>query len=223
MTGPYYDEDGITIYHGNCLEVTSWLAADVLVSDPPYGISYQSRRSRIDDTIATSIASDDDTSVRDEALAEWGDRPAVVFGSPRLPALGDRSPIVWHKPGAGMGDLSFPWRPDYELVYVLGDGFHAAHRGSSVLSFPISNPTKRRDAKHPHAKPTGLMTHLIDRCPDGVIADPFMGSGSTLVAAKLAGRRAIGVEIEERYCEIAVQRLAQGVLDLAGATSGGDA
>ena len=220
MTVPYYDHDGITIYHGDSLELADvWADADVMVTDPPYGIAYDSNRygtvAREASPLARSIGpSDDDTSVRDAALAAWGDRPSVVFGSPKLPPVGGRQPIIWHKPGMGMGDLSYPFRPDYEHIYVIGDGFASDHRGSSVLTFPMSNPTKRRDAKHPHAKPIGLMRHLIERCPPGVIVDPFMGSGSTLRAAKDLGRTAIGIEIDERYCEVAAKRLSQQVLDL---------
>jgi DNA modification methylase len=114
----------------------------------------------------------------------------------------------------GMGDLSLPWGPSTEEIYVLGDGF-TGKRGRSVLRFQGIGPYQqsRGERLHPTQKPVSLLCALIAKCPtDWVILDPFIGSGTTLRAAKDLGRRAIGIEIEERYCEIAANRLAQGVL-----------
>ena len=210
---PFYDHAGITIYHGDALEYTAWLSADVLLTDPPYGIDY---RSGMDSPLglARSIANDSDTSYRDAALDAWGDRPALVFGTWRVqrPA-GTRMVLVWDAMGAlGMGALDLPWKPSHQEVYVLGRGFEG-HRGNDVLTCPPVQSMAKNGRCHPHQKPVRLLDALLAKCPPGVVADPFMGSGTTLVAAKQLGRKAIGIEIEERYCEIAALRLAQDCLD----------
>jgi site-specific DNA-methyltransferase (adenine-specific) len=210
---PYYSEDGIEIWHGDCRELTKWLLlGDVMVTDPPYGIDFCSGWT------GAAIANDGDTAARDAVLDLWGGRPALVFGVAGEGALpgSTTAPLIWHRPGSGMGDLSLPWKPDYEHIHVLGRGFTAKYRGSSVLVRPWD--VFRGDALHPHQKPLPLMRDLITKCPPGTIVDPFCGSGTTLRAAKDCGRRAIGVEVEERFCEIAARRLAQGVLDF-GAVS----
>ena len=118
--------------------------------------------------------------------------------------------LIWDTKGAnGMGDLSIPWKPSHQEIYVWGSGF-VGHRGSDVLSFP---PEQSFGRDHPHAKPVDLMQELVGKTT-GTVLDPFMGSGTTLVAAKNLGRKAIGIEIEERYCEIAALRCSQGVLAL---------
>lgn len=213
---PYYDEDGITIYHGDCLEIGDWLAGDVLVTDPPYGIAYRSGQYGVLDR---SIEGDTDTSVRDRSLTMWGARPGVVFGTWRRPRPdGTRMVLIWDSKGAlGMGDLTLPWKPAHQEVYVLGSGF-SGPRTSDVLTFAPVQSTAANGRQHPHQKPVDLMRALIAKCPPGVIVDPFMGSGTTLRAAKDLGRHAIGVELKERYCEIAVKRLAQGVLDFGEAS-----
>jgi len=209
---PYYSDEWVTLCHGDCREVTEWLSADVLVTDPPYGIGYQSGRPR--DTLAASIAGDEDTAERDAALEAWGDRPALVFGTWRIPRpTGTRARLVWDTKGAlGMGDLSIPWKPSDQEIYVLGSGF-AGPRTSNVLCYAPVQSMSRNGREHPHQKPVPLLLDLLVKCPPGTVADPFAGSGSTLVAAKRLGRKAIGIEREERYCEIAAKRLAQGVLD----------
>ena len=84
MTTPYYEDDQVTLYHGDCREITEWLEADVLVTDPPYGMNFQSGHRR--ETFA-KIAGDDDTAVRDAVAAMWGpDRPALMFGRWSVPA-----------------------------------------------------------------------------------------------------------------------------------------
>ena len=208
----YYQDDLVTLYHGDCLERPEWwTGADVLVTDPPYGMAYQSGWVR--DRTDRAIAGDDTTGVRDAALHAWGNRPALIFGTWRAERPRDaRTLLIWDKGLVGMGALDLPWGPSHEEIYVLGTGF-VGKRGKSVLHIQGLTSTDPERFGHPTPKPVPLMETLIAHCPPGCIADPFAGSGSTLVAAKLLGRKAVGVELEEKYCEIAARRLSQGVLD----------
>jgi site-specific DNA-methyltransferase (adenine-specific) len=211
---PYYDADGIVIYHGDCRDVLPTIDGAVMVADPPYGISYRSGQAG---RIKQGVVGDDSTEARDDALRIWGNRPALVFGKwtvARPP--GARALLVWDKgPGVGMGALDIPWKPNHEEIYVYGFGW-VGHRGSGVLRFngPGAYAQMLSDCTHPNGKPLPLMMELVSKCPPGTVVDPFMGSGTTLRAAKDLGRRAIGIEIEERYCEIAAKRLSQRVLAL---------
>ena len=211
---PYYEDDLVTLYHGDCREVTAWLEADVLVTDPPYGMTLRSSRNGAFGDNA--IANDETLEARDSALALWGGRPALVFGrwsEPRPTAT--RMVLTWEKgEHVGMGDLALPWKPNTEEVYVLGSGFTGTRSGSVLKCYAIAGTVGRAQdgtRSHPTEKPTALMAALI-RKTVGTIADPFAGSGATLRAAKDEGRRAIGVELDERYCEIAAKRLAQDTL-----------
>lgn len=216
MSAPYYQDDAVTLYHGDCREITDWLAADVLVADPPYGIAYKSGARR--QHLADSIEGDADTSVRDDVLQLWGDRPALVFGTWRIPRPSrTRARLIWDTKGAcGMGDLSIPWKPSDQEIFVLGAGFVGKRTNNVITCAPVQS-SARGGRMHPHQKPEDLMRGLIAKCPPGVVADPTAGVGSTLVAAKLLGRRAIGVELEERYCEVIAKRLAQDCLPIGGA------
>lgn len=211
---PYYADESVTLWHGDCTGIAAWQAdADALVTDPPYGIAYCSNWGS--GTLARSIAGDADTSVRDAALACWQqydeNRPALVFGTwRRKRPYGTHTRLIWDTGGAlGMGDLSVPWKPSDQEIYVLGKGF-TGRRTNNVLTFPPVQSMAKNGRLHPHEKPIPLLRELIRKCPPGVIADPFAGSGSTLVAARLEGRRAVGVEIDEAYCELIAQRLQRG-------------
>lgn len=209
---PYYEDDFVTLYHGDCREITVWLEADVLVTDPPYGIAWsKGQNNAAGSTAHAGIQNDGDTSARDEVLALWGDRPGIVFGSFRAPFPGDvRQTLVWQKPvDAGVVGSTTGYRTDTELIFLTGSHPRRNPERSSVLT--SSGGVAAYRTGHPHSKPPSLLERLMEWLP-GEIADPFAGSGSTLFAAKAIGRRAIGVELEERYCEIAAKRLAQDTL-----------
>lgn len=219
MTKPYYQDEFVTLYHADSLKNPElWACADVLITDPPYGMHYASGYTR--GRAGNTIEGDESTGARDAALAAWGHRPALVAGRWNITPPGTpRHVLIWSK-GAdpGMGDLKFPWGNSYETIAVYGQGWQGV-RGPAVLEYTKPAVNGR---SHPTPKPVPLMEALIRKAPPGVIADPFAGSGSTLVAAKALGRKVIGVELEETYCRITAERCAQEVLDLWGGAPHGE-
>jgi DNA modification methylase len=219
MAEPYYADESVTLYHGDCREVTKWLTADVLVTDPPYGIAYVAgtmpggRRSR---TEQVEVAADETTAVRDEILALWGNRPALLFGSWRAPRpRGTLNRLIWHKLKTEAGARKLPWFSADEGIYQIGTGFIGPPEQNILVTSEQRSGAHGLAAQfgHPTPKPVSLLERLITKCPPGVIADPFAGSGSTLIASKRLGRTAIGVELKECYCEVIAKRLSQGVMD----------
>ena len=226
MTEPYYQDDLVTLYHGDCLTELAWLDADVLVTDPPYGIAlnsykggYKGKRSQT--RISKSILNDNNLDVRDAVLSAWEKRPAIVFGSWRMPRPVDTQHLlVWWKRGQAPGPANAPFMVQHEEIYILGSGFKSTSPPMrSVIESAEARSVEVARIGHPTPKPVGLMETLIGRCPIGVIADPFAGSGATLIAARNLGRRAIGVELEERYCELIAKRLSQQAFDLESLTA----
>jgi site-specific DNA-methyltransferase (adenine-specific) len=219
---PYYHDadSGITIYHGDCREVLPTLdPVDLVLTDPPYGISLDTaNRARKRGSLARA---------NDYAPVFMDDEPfdptpllrfprLILFGANhyarRLPE--SASWLVWDKT-AGLESsraIGFNDNADAELIWTnLGGPVRVLkHRWIGMMK-----ATERDDARlHPTQKPVALIRHLIYLFAKGVVLDPYMGSGSTLRAAKDQGCPAIGIEIEERYCEIAAKRLQQSVMAL---------
>jgi DNA modification methylase len=226
----YYRDDNATLYMGDCRDVLPALEpADLIVTDPPYGVEFRSNRrgDKFD-----FIAEDDDPSGMASLVGEAirsnlkRYRHAYVFGpldfSPLVIAGIVQEPmsLIWDKGVLGMGNLSLPWASQHEDIQFMvavkskanvgkGEGRLAARlRRGSILTH--QRPHAAGVTRHPTEKPVPLLRELIESssCFGEVVLDPFVGSGSTLVAAALEGRKSIGVELEEKYCEIAAKRLS---------------
>jgi site-specific DNA-methyltransferase (adenine-specific) len=208
----YYQEAGITIYHGDCRELLPSLdGIDAVITDPPYGMKNNCDYSRF----TAGPNSHGKAASRTHAPVVGDDQPfdpSPWLGFPRVILFGcnhfaSRLPegttlVCIKRLDGGFGSFL----SDGELAWMKGGHGVYMHRDTSLYG-----ETNQR--RHPTEKPVGLMRWCIKKTGgDGLILDPFMGSGTTLVAAKDLGRRAIGIEIEERYAEIAANRLAQGVL-----------
>lgn len=223
MTDPYYSDEYVTLYHGDCREVSEWLSADVLVTDPPYGIGWKVGGGLgVTKLPSAGIQNDADTSARDAAIGAWGQtKPSLVFGSIRAeyPA-GWRRMLVFEKPqNSGFIGNRLPWLNNWEPVFLLGEWPEQVPMRSSVVRTTEPSASGYSGyatrAGHPHTKPQDVMTRLIEACPDGVVADPFAGGGSTLLACRNLGRKCIGVEVDEAYCELIAKRLSQQAFDFS--------
>jgi site-specific DNA-methyltransferase (adenine-specific) len=213
---PYYEDSSCTIYHGDCAEIMEsvWFGVDVLVTDPPYGIRYSPSQNSAKawgpkTFVGDTVVAGDDRPFDPRPLLHF---PAVVlFGAnhyaDKLPP--SASWLVWDKrDGLASNDFA-----DCELAWTNLSGVARVfrHRWSGALRASERGVPR----VHPTQKPIVLMQWVLGLCPAGLVLDPYMGSGTTLRAAKDTGRRAIGIEIDESYCEIAAKRLSQEVLALA--------
>jgi DNA modification methylase len=209
VTEPYYHdaEAGITIYCGDCRDVLPGLAADVLVTDPPYGLGAAGRSGGRASRLWRKGETWDDTPVDQSVvdLAIGTTDHAIVWGGNYYTLPPSRCWLIWDKVQA------FSWA-DAELAWTNLVLPVRVFRLSRIDAYVNRAESVKQ---HPTEKPVSLMRWCLGLVPTAqTVLDPFMGSGTTLVAAKQLGRRAIGIEIEERYCEIAAKRLAQGVLAL---------
>lgn len=210
---PYYEQDGITIYHGDSRLIVPSLSVDVVITDPPYGMNlntdfsgmngWSGKGHKYDAIIGDSERFDPRPFMVGKRHVFWG----AQYFCHSLPESGGW--MVFNKRGDGLpseicfGDCELAWCDAIQSVRIYAQMWHGVARWSS------------EGRLHPSQKPVGLMKWCIEQARmDGVILDPFMGSGSTLRAAKDLNRRAIGIELDERYCEIAAKRLSQGALPM---------
>ena len=198
---PYYEDgNGITIYHGDCREVLPTLPKfDLLLTDPPYGIGISANPVR-----QKHPKSDWDNKRPDDAVIDIATKAAeyaIIWGGNYFGLKPSRKFLVWDKKQPEDFSLAM-----VELAWCSWDG------NAKLFASKVNGSYTKC---HPTQKPEDLMRWCMKQVPKPfeTILDPFMGSGTTLVAAKREGRKAVGIELEERYCEAAVKRLQQGVFD----------
>jgi site-specific DNA-methyltransferase (adenine-specific) len=238
---PYYEEEGIVIYHGDCRDILPYLPkVDLVLTDPPY-VNLKGGYVR-ENFGGVSARITDSPSVGDpwNASFDWcpiawdcADKGLVVFCGyssiveTAIAFPGSRRAVflTWHKnnaPPTGANVPRFTEEYAWGLAKSVGlkwDGFKQTMIDTPKLATGcFASPERIIDpnglAAHPTQKPLAVVNWIIEALQPHTILDPFMGSGTTLRAAKDLGRKAIGIEIEEKYCEIAVKRLAQEVLPL---------
>lgn len=212
MPTPYYQDDaaGITLYHGNCLDMLPAIGpVDAVITDPPYGVNLKYS--------ATFADTPEVWAVTTPPIVEYAIQRGIlcaVFGA--APTLVRDVLLFPHPP-----ERVLIWAPSFTLSSVQKNcSFYRYH-----LVYTWNLPQKRNDGpawdvlrepcegvrkwwNHPGTKPVRLMKQLVGLVPrGGIVLDPFAGSGSTLVAARASGRRAIGIELDEEHCKIIVGRL----------------
>ena len=214
---PYYERNGIKIYHGDCREMLPGVSADAVVSDPPYGMKWN--------TDSTRFSGGKSNRRRGAGRSDWGAISGDADQFDPSPWLAFKSCILWganHYASRLPVGTTLVWlkKADHLFGRFLSDCEIGWMKGGhGVYAFRKNFPPPSRMAEgggvclHPTQKPVALMRWCIEKT-SGTVLDPFMGSGTTLRAAKELGRNAIGIEVEERYCEIAAKRLEQEVLPL---------
>jgi hypothetical protein len=204
---PFYDQGGITIYNADCRKVLPWLGRfDLLLTDPPYGLGKRLTGGNGEWEKHFKESPDWDAATPSQwvidsqiELAE----NAIIWGGNYFAVKPSRCWLTWDKVQEFSGS-------DFEAAWTTLD--------KPCKTFRLSRVEAHTNGKHhPTEKPLRLIQWCLSMVNDVTsVVDPFMGAGTTLVAAKLAGMRAVGIEINEEYCQKAVERLRQGVLPFAG-------
>ena len=214
------------LYCGDCLEVLATLKkgdADLLLTDPPYGIEFQGRAG-VHEKITNDHRGFDVTPYIAAALKVLRrGRHIYVFGPLDIEKLQLASPVelIWDKENFGLGNLSIPWGPQHEKITFALHEISKANRenGFGKLAARLRKGSVLRSLRphsggakiHPTEKPVDILQQMIESSTGmgETVLDPFMGSGSTIVAAMLEGRKGVGIEIERKYFDIACERISR--------------
>ena len=220
---PYYDEDGITIYNADCRQVLPFLArVDVLLTDPPYGMDVAKRGTFGAVNVPFGGKGDKFVKSKNYEASDWDKEPpprwfldaaqeaaqvAILWGGNYYGLPASSCWLVWDKDNGEntYADCELAWTNMTRAVRKFKWKWHG------MLQEQMGD--KKENRVHPTQKPLALMRWCLSLVPEAkTVLDPFMGSGTTLVAARLEGCKAVGIEISEKYCEAAANRLAQRVL-----------
>lgn len=201
---PYYEEKGIVIWNCDCREILPQLKAPVLFADPPYGANKAEwDKGFLLDWLGLAAAASSCMAIT-PGIANLLTMPSRILRQHYRWMLSIRIVNSTVRGAIGFGNWIsvLLYSTDEVSIYRCAqDATEIAIRGTMP--------------DHPSPKPIQAMKWILSRLPEGEIIDPFCGSGTTLVAAKDLGRKAIGIEMNEAYCEVAAKRLGQGVLQFA--------
>lgn len=236
MMQPYFQNDLVTLYNGNCFEFMNSLtdeSIDCVITDPPYSERTHKNAKKNDSELGYGVKAIDFDSFTDELLLNAYNQMARVtkswiisnidynhafrFETQPPDGMIQKRIGVWVKnnpmpqisadrPAQGWEAISYLHRVDRKSVWNGG-----GHAGNYVSN--LATPTG-----HPTPKPLSMVSSFVERFtqPNDLILDPFAGGGTTLLASRNLGRRAIGIELEEKYCELIANRLSQGAFDFGG-------
>lgn len=222
MVTPYYQDDHVTIYHGDCRKLTgtrsaqlAWIEPDLVLTDPPYGISYKaSSRGKVPGVLEGERVVGDDEPFDPRWLLNYG--RCVVFGANYFAhLLPPGGWIVWSKVQDNRWSHGVYSKRSLAEVAWTNCFRYVGLYNCFWAGSPMHRKSEERGSQlHPTQKPVELMRWIIERTtqPGDLIFDPYMGSGPIARAAVDTGRQYVGIEIEERYCEIAVKRMGQEAL-----------
>lgn len=211
---PYYQDAHVTLYHGDCRELREHLPSyDILCTDPPYGMNFQSNYRKVKHAAIRGDQSYYPWSLvlsfalmarsASYAFCRW--ESLMAYDGEKQPA----SVLTWIKNNWSMGDLKHEHGRQWEAI-----AFWPGWKHRFIKRIPdVLVADRTGNELHPTQKPEHLMKQLIAANEGEMVLDPFAGSGTTLVSAKNLGRRAIGIELEEKYCETAAKRLTQSILN----------